>query len=120
MIDFDPAKFHIGDIVELQVSFIAYPVRNKHRMKIVLRSLALLNGTHSEVCFSSNIYLFVHLQDINFQNARMTTTIHQMNSPATQTQSISPPKLKRRVGYEVAGESQKKGKGYNPDSMVVN
>ena len=115
MIDFDPAKFHLGDIVELQVSFIAYPVRNKHRMKTVLRSLALLDSSHSEVCLALYIYLVVHLQNMNFQNARMTTTIHQMNSPATQTQSTSSPKLKRQVGYEAAGKSQKKGKGHNAD-----
>ena len=50
-IEFDPAKFRLGDIVEVQLSFIALPVRGeKYRMKSILRSLALLDNTHSEVC----------------------------------------------------------------------
>jgi hypothetical protein len=56
MSDFDPAMFRLGDIVELQLSFIAYPVRDKYRMKSVLRSLALLDNTHSEV----HALLFTH------------------------------------------------------------
>jgi len=52
MIEFDPAKFRVGDIVEAQLSFIAYPIRDKYRLKAILRSLALLDNTHSEVCLS--------------------------------------------------------------------
>jgi hypothetical protein len=50
MITFDPGKFRIGDIVDAQLSFIAVPNRHKFRMRTILRSLALLNDTYSEVC----------------------------------------------------------------------
>jgi len=51
MVAFDPAKFRIGDIVEAQLSFIAVHVRNKYRLRVILRSLARLNNKHSEVWF---------------------------------------------------------------------
>jgi hypothetical protein len=35
-------------------------------------------------------------------------------------QAMSSKKLKRQVGYETSNKSQKKGKGYDIDSMVVN
>ncbi|KAF8811793.1 hypothetical protein BYT27DRAFT_7017840, partial [Phlegmacium glaucopus] len=39
-----PEIFRIGDIVEIQVSFIAVPLKdNKHKMIVVLRSIALLD-----------------------------------------------------------------------------
>jgi len=49
MVPYDPAKFRIRDIVEAQLSFLAIPLRDKYRMKAVLRSLALIDGTHAEV-----------------------------------------------------------------------
>jgi hypothetical protein len=42
--------FRIGDIVQVQVSFVAIPVRgNKYKMLAVLRSMALLDGSLSKV-----------------------------------------------------------------------
>ena len=49
MTPFDPAKFRLGDIVEVQLSFMAIPVRQKHRVRIILRSLALISNQHSKV-----------------------------------------------------------------------
>ena len=50
MTEVEPTKFRKGDIVEAQLSFIAVPARDKYRMKTVLRSLAIIDSTHSEVC----------------------------------------------------------------------
>ena len=46
----NPQIFRVGDIVEAQVSFIVVPIKaNKHKMIVVLRSVALLDGTFSQV-----------------------------------------------------------------------
>lgn len=46
----NPQIFRIGDIVEAQVSFIAVPLKNnKYKMIVVLRSIALLDATFSQV-----------------------------------------------------------------------
>jgi hypothetical protein len=52
---FDPALFQLGDIVELQVSFMAVQVRDRYRVKAILRSVALLDNSHSEVWLYSNL-----------------------------------------------------------------
>ena len=49
MVAFDPAKFHLGDIVEAQLSFMVIPVRSKYQMRVILRSIALVNNEYSEV-----------------------------------------------------------------------
>ena len=59
MTSFDPAKFRMGDIVEVQLSFMAIPVRQKHRVRIMLRSLALMSSKHSEVLFIQ-IHFIMH------------------------------------------------------------
>jgi len=59
MIPFDPAKFRLGDIVEVQLSFLAIPIRNQHRLKPVLRSLALLDNKYSEVYLAVFIAKFL-------------------------------------------------------------
>jgi len=52
-----PASFRIGDIVEAQLSFIAYPTRNGHTsMRLVLRSIALLNGQFTQVRLSYLVF----------------------------------------------------------------
>lgn len=46
----NPQIFRVGDIVEAQVSFIAVPLKdNKYKMIVVLRSIALLDATFSQV-----------------------------------------------------------------------
>jgi len=49
---FPPARFSVGDIVELQVSFMAVSTRNQYRMKSILCSIALLNDSHTQVLFT--------------------------------------------------------------------
>jgi hypothetical protein len=46
----NPQIFRVGDIVEAQVSFIAVPLKDKkYKMIVVLRSIALLNPSFSQV-----------------------------------------------------------------------
>ena len=46
----NPQIFRIGDIVEAQVSFIVVPLKdNKHKMIVVLRSIALLDPYFTQV-----------------------------------------------------------------------
>jgi len=46
----DPNKFRIGDIVEVQLSFVAVPVKeNKFRLILVMRALTLLDCTQCKV-----------------------------------------------------------------------
>lgn len=46
----NPQIFHVGDIVEAQVSFIAVPLKdNKHKTIVVLRSIVLLDASFSQV-----------------------------------------------------------------------
>lgn len=51
-IEVDPGRFRVGDIVEIQITIIAVPIRNnKFKMITQLRSLALLDGTFTDVSF---------------------------------------------------------------------
>ena len=46
----EPKIFWIGDIVEMQVSFITMPLQGgKQKLRAVLRSIALLDGKCSQV-----------------------------------------------------------------------
>ncbi|KAF8076944.1 hypothetical protein FPV67DRAFT_1406351, partial [Lyophyllum atratum] len=50
-----PQAFRIGDIVEIQVSFIVVPLKGERfKMMTVLRSIALIDGTFSKVRLDSN------------------------------------------------------------------
>jgi hypothetical protein len=45
-----PQTFRIGDIVEVQMSFVGIPLKGQNfKMLSVLRSIALLDGTFSRV-----------------------------------------------------------------------
>ena len=56
----------------------------------------------------------------HLKNARIAATIHRMISPAMPTQLMLPKVLKRQVGYKTSEKSQKKKKGLDADSMIVN
>jgi hypothetical protein len=50
----DPVQFRVGDIVEVQITIAAVPMRNnKFKMICQLRSLALLDGAFTDVSKSS-------------------------------------------------------------------
>ncbi|KAF4588056.1 hypothetical protein EYR38_010017 [Pleurotus pulmonarius] len=42
-----PIVFQVGDIVELQASLLCVPADREHALKLVLRSVALLDGQHT-------------------------------------------------------------------------
>ena len=45
-----PQTFQIGDIVEVQASFIAVPIRdNKWKINMILRSISLFDGSFTQV-----------------------------------------------------------------------
>ncbi|KIM72038.1 hypothetical protein PILCRDRAFT_82231 [Piloderma croceum F 1598] len=51
--DVDPARFRVGDIVEVQITIAAVPIKNnKFKMISQLRCLALLDGTFTDVSIS--------------------------------------------------------------------
>ena len=46
----DPATFKVGDIVKVQLTVAAIPVkRNRFKMIVQLRTIALINGEFTEV-----------------------------------------------------------------------
>lgn len=50
-----PNKFRVGDIVEAQVSCVAFPMRGgQSRLRLVLRALTLLDGTYTKVSYKFN------------------------------------------------------------------
>lgn len=52
-----PTQFHIGDIVEIQTTVIAVPVKERRfKMILQLRSLALINSSFTQVCSSCHYY----------------------------------------------------------------
>lgn len=53
MLQAAPSYFRIGDIVEAQISFKAVPLKGgKRKMLMVMRSLAIMDRTHSKVSAS--------------------------------------------------------------------
>jgi len=51
-----PATYRVGDLVEVQTSFVVFPVKEgKFKMSLILRSIALLD--HSETDVSEHIYI---------------------------------------------------------------
>ena len=54
--------FHIGDIVEVAVSFVCFPLRDGYyRMFVALRALILLDNRHREV---SVIAVLIFMKEI--------------------------------------------------------
>ncbi|KAJ8481024.1 hypothetical protein ONZ45_g15445 [Pleurotus djamor] len=70
-----PIIFHVRDIVEICVSVICFPIQNRFKVKLVLRSLALINGQ-----ITTNAFM-----------ARSASQIHVKEFPSK--------KLKRRKAY---------------------
>ena len=56
----EPQTFRNGDIVQVQLSFVVIPVKGGHcKMLTVLRSLALLDGSFSQVWIWYDIYSII-------------------------------------------------------------
>lgn len=87
--------FRLGDIVEVQMSFVVFPVKaGRSQMKLILRSIALLNGSFSQV--GCNIFERYHLL-ISIQVACVERLRQNMKIP------LAPRMLKRRIGYDEDG-----------------
>jgi hypothetical protein len=51
----DPVRFRVGDMVEVQATVVAIPVKNnKFKTIVQLRSLALIDGSFTEVSVEQN------------------------------------------------------------------
>lgn len=54
--DISPVSFRVGDIVEAQFSAVAYQVKGGVAMMgLILRSVAMLDSTHTQVPWSANL-----------------------------------------------------------------
>ena len=47
----EPCCFKEGDILEIEIGFIVVPVDDRHIMKLILRSITLLDDSESDVSF---------------------------------------------------------------------
>lgn len=77
----EPQMFRIGDIVQVQISFVVIPIKGgRRKMLTVLRSIALLDGTFSKQITNSNTQITKQVP------SKMKT-------------------LKRRIGYDEVDEA---------------
>lgn len=88
-----PQTFQVGDIVEVQVSFIAVPIRdNKWKISTILRSISLFDGSFTKV----RIFPITPLSynDLRDQDAFVKGVMRR--TAPEERPKIS---LKRKVGY---------------------
>lgn len=89
-----PQTFQVGDIVEVQVSFIAVPIRDgKWKINTILRSISLFDGSFTQV----RIFPITPLLNNNLtvvQDAFVRGVMHRTVPEERPTIS-----LKRKVGY---------------------
>ena len=65
----EPQTFRKGDIVQAQLSFVVIPLKGgRRKMLTVLRSLALLDRSFSQVSIQYNTYSIELRTDSNFFN----------------------------------------------------
>ena len=85
--------FSTGDIVEVQVSFVLLPLREKkYKLSLILRSLTLFDSSYTQVCIIS-------ICKCMFGNIESTT---QHANADHFSQALALKKriaLKQRVGY---------------------
>ena len=87
-----PQIFQLGDIVEVQVSFIAIPMRGKKwKISTILRRISLFEGRFTQV-----------KNAVCYQVKKLTTTqdafVRSLTLKAAPIQKVKP-SLKKRVGY---------------------
>jgi hypothetical protein len=44
-----PSRCRPGDIVEAEISFVVFPLRDRYKMSLILRSVAILDCKETEV-----------------------------------------------------------------------
>jgi len=58
MQEVSPTRYRIGDIVEVQVSFAVFPMKEaKYKMALILRAIALLDHAETDV---SQIFYYIN------------------------------------------------------------
>jgi len=103
----EPTVFQLGDIVEVQVSFVALPMRdNKARVCMILRSISLLEKEFTQVR-ERNIRWRETLTEKGSQDS--------MVKKITGTMQVQKGTLKRKVGYADEHVSATRAKLSNMD-----
>jgi hypothetical protein len=90
----DPTKFRVGDIVEVQMTVVAVPIRN-NRFKVInqLRSVALLTGKFTNVSYCIQIWM----QNTDKRGGGKEATAQRLKS--NRDPRAVKPTIKRKVGY---------------------
>jgi hypothetical protein len=105
----EPQLFRVGDIVQVQLSFVVIPVKGgRRRMLTILRSLALLDES-----FTMNLVsLLKEFSDL--------TLIHNKGEKATTRTPTALLTLKRKVGYsDTEGTSGREKRNNKNDSKMA-
>ena len=90
-----PQTFQVGDIVEVQVSFIAIPIRdNKWKISTILRSVKLFDGRFTQVLRFPFAPLPTMTYNFMIQDAFVRGAMHR-----TTTDKRLKISLKRKEGY---------------------
>lgn len=96
----DPTRFRVGDIVEVQITIAVVPIRNnKFKMICQLRSLALLDGTFTDVSSSSHIQPFSDIRLTKWLKSATLSRAKVASHPTASKRAI-----KRKVGYNQEDE----------------
>jgi hypothetical protein len=105
--------FRIGDIVQVQLSFVVIPIKGgRRKMLTVLRSIALLDGSFSKVRKGKNVWIKkITDHSVTQQIANLNAEITEQAQPKMQT-------LKRKIGYEEIDDVDE-GRNEKRDKMVV-
>ena len=94
-----PSLFHIGDIVEVQLLFVVFPIwEGQYTLRFVLRGITLLDGHFTMVTFTLYIHFLTMTQIASIE--QMQCEIKILNVHST---------LKREVGYEDKSKTTAKG-----------
>lgn len=90
----DPTEFRVGDIVEVQMTVVAVPIRN-NRFKVInqLRSVALLTGKFTNVSY----YIQIWMQNIDKRGGGKEAIAQRLKS--NRDPRAVKPAIKRKVGY---------------------
>ena len=95
----EPSWFRVGDIVEVQITVAAVPIRNnKFKMISYLRCLALLDGTFTDVSVLYQIWIIIIWLHAQWKLA-MTDRLKATARPTVMKLTI-----KRKVGYNATDD----------------
>ncbi len=90
-----PTRFRVGDIVEVQLSLVIFPTkRDKFKMALILRGIAILDSMEIEVSYILIQYAIIQVLTIYIQRGTSARSL-----PAAIT-------LKRKVGYDEDNEEE--------------